>query len=207
MYSVNKVLYTLVIGFFAYVMPNFAQRDKLISVQDFRENMQHLWADHGIWTHEYIVAALADIPNVNLIAQRLLKNQEDIGDAVVPYYGKDAGKQLADLLKDHILIAVDLVSAAKSGDKDKQAQANAKWHKNAQDIAVFLDKANPYWPKDSILEMLNQHLKLTADQAVARLAKDWAKDINLYDQIRDQLQMMANDLSTGIIKQFPDKFR
>jgi hypothetical protein len=47
----------------------------------------------------------------------LLRNQEDIGNAVVPLYGDDAGKGLTDLLKQHILIAVDLVEADKAGDR------------------------------------------------------------------------------------------
>jgi len=45
-------------------------------------------------------------------AGRLLRNQEDLGNAIVPFYGKDAGDRLTDLLKQHILIAVNLIEAA-----------------------------------------------------------------------------------------------
>jgi hypothetical protein len=55
--------------------------------------------------------------------------------------------------------------------------------------------------------MLNQHLKLTADQSVARLHGQWEKDMILYDRILAQLQMMADALSKGIVKQFPRKFK
>ncbi len=179
---------------------------QLSSVQKLREAMQGLWADHVIWTHEYIVSALSDIPNTKEVAERLLKNQEDIGKAIVPYYSTSAGAALTKLLKEHILIAVDLVSAAKSGNKQKLEDADKRWHENAQDIASFLSKANPNWPREEMMAMLNQHLKLTADQATATLKQEWDKAINLYDQIRQQIQAMANGLSDGIVKQFPEKF-
>jgi hypothetical protein len=56
----------------------------------------------------YIVSFLADLPDTDVVAQRLLKNQEDIGNAIKPFYGEEAGKKLTELLNGHILIAVDL---------------------------------------------------------------------------------------------------
>jgi len=182
--------------------------DKKINQKElqFRQAMRDLWADHGIWTHEYIVATLSNIPNSELIAKRLLANQDEIGKAIVPYYGKEAGDKLAKLLREHILVAADLIGAAKSGNQAKLQEADQKWHQNAKEIATFLSKANSYWPVKEMVGMLNLHLALTADQALARLNKKWERDIELYDDIRKQLAQMADSLSEGIIKQFPQKF-
>src|SRR5438552_1593412 len=68
-------------------------------------------------------------------AGRLLRNQEDIGEAIVPYFGRDAGHKLTSLLKEHIMIAVSLVDAALKSKTDKFAEEDAKWTKNADDIA------------------------------------------------------------------------
>ncbi|MBV8993783.1 MAG: hypothetical protein JO287_08800 [Pseudonocardiales bacterium] len=62
--------------------------------------LRRLWADHVIWTREYVVAAIADAPDAGAVANRLLKNQEDIGNAVVPFYGGAAGRKLTELLKE-----------------------------------------------------------------------------------------------------------
>jgi len=67
-----------------------------------------------IWTREYVVAAIKETPDKDAAAARLLRSQEDIGNAVAPLYGDDAGKGLTDLLEQHILIAVDLIEAAKA---------------------------------------------------------------------------------------------
>src|SRR5205085_3245038 len=74
-----------------------------------RTGMRKLWADHVVWTRDYIIAAVAGAPDADVAAKRLLKNQKDIGDAVAQYYGNEAGEKLAALLKDHILIAADII--------------------------------------------------------------------------------------------------
>jgi hypothetical protein len=170
-----------------------------------RESMRKLWADHVIWTRQYIVAAAAGDPSAQAAATRLLKNQEDIGNAIAPFYGSAAGTRLTDLLKQHILIAVDLVGAAKAGDSAKQADADRRWHDNAGEIATFLSSANPNWPRQTLLDMLNQHLALTTQEAVARLHQNWSDDVGAFDRIFAQAMTMADALSDGIAKQFPTK--
>lgn len=167
--------------------------------------MDKLWAEHVLWTRQFIVSAVAGLGDVDVAAQRLLKNQEDIGNAIVPVYGEDAGKQLTKLLKDHILIAADLVKAAIAKDNAKVKDLDAQWHANAQDIAAFLSGANPNWPQEALVSMLNNHLELTTKELQYRLKQDWKTDITNYDKLFDQAHEMGNALSEGIIKQFPDK--
>ena len=80
-----------------------------------RENMRKLWTDHVVWTREYIVAAANSDAGAKAAADRLMRNQEQIGSAVGSYYGAAAGDSVTALLKSHISIAVDLVAAAKAG--------------------------------------------------------------------------------------------
>jgi hypothetical protein len=167
--------------------------------------MRKLWSDHVFWTRLYIIEAVSGDPSAQQSSVRLLKNQEDIGNAIVPYYGAAAGAKLTDLLKQHILIAVDLVTAAKAGDAAKQADADKRWHANAEDIAEFLAKANPNWTKAGLQSMLNNHLALTTREAVDRLKQNWTDDVAAFDGIYDQAMMMADALSDGIAKQFPTK--
>jgi len=169
--------------------------------------MRKLWTDHVVWTRDYIVAAVDGTPDADAAAARLMKNQEDIGNAVAGFYGKAAGDQLTSLLKQHIAIAVDLIKAAKAGDKAAQKQADDKWQQNGVDIATFLSKANPNWPKDALVAMMKTHLSTTTNEVVARLTKDWTGDVKAYDAVYAHILMMADALSDGIVKQFPDKFR
>ena len=169
--------------------------------------LRKLWSDHVIWTREYIIAAVAGTPDADAAAGRLLKNQEDIGAAIAGFYGDAAGAKLTELLKAHIMIAVDLVAAAKSGDKAAFATHDARWTANAEEIAGFLAGANPNWPKQDVFDLLSLHLKLTKDEAVARIGGDWAADIKAFDAIFNEIMVVADALNDGIAAQFPEKLR
>lgn len=171
-----------------------------------RTNMRKLWSDHVWWTRDYLITAIADMPDLKAATQRLLKNQDDIGTAIVPYYGKEAGEKLTALLKEHILIAADVVAAAKANNAAKLKEADTKWHANADAIASFLSDANPHWPKKEMQDMMYEHLKLTTEEAVARLKKDWAADITAFEKVFNEIMMMSDMLTTGIAQQFPEKF-
>jgi len=170
------------------------------------QDMRKLWTDHVVWTRDYIVAATADQPDQKSAAARLMKNQEDIGDAVAAYYGKPAGDELTRLLKEHIQIAVDLIAAAKANDKPKVQAADARWKRNADEIATFLSNANPNWPRATLAGMMQTHLSTTTDEVMARLNKRWDEDVRAYDKVYDHILKMADALSDGIVKQFPKKF-
>jgi hypothetical protein len=55
-----------------------------------KEDMRKLWTDHVVWTRDYIIAAIGDQPDAKAAADRLMKNQEDIGTAVARFYGAPA---------------------------------------------------------------------------------------------------------------------
>ena len=169
--------------------------------------MRKLWEDHITYTRGYIVSALADLPDTNAVATRLLKNQDDIGDAIKPYYGEAAGKKLSTLLRDHILIATEVVKAAKTDDKSGLKDAQQKWTDNGKDIAAFLSGANPNWSKKDLEEMVQKHLDLTTGEVVGQLNKDWTADIKAYDDGHVHMLKFADALTDGIAKQFPDKFK
>ncbi|HYT31712.1 MAG TPA: hypothetical protein VEO37_03895 [Thermoanaerobaculia bacterium] len=173
---------------------------------DLRKGMRKLWEDHITWTRLYIVSATADLPDKDATAKRLLQNQTDIGNAIKPFYGDAAGNKLTALLKDHILIAVDIIDAAKKGDTAKKDEAVKRWTANADDIAAFLNRANPKnWPLAEMKKMMRDHLDLTTAELVGHLQKDWTADVAAYDKVHDQILKMADMLSDGIIKQFPSK--
>ncbi|WP_349408945.1 glycosyltransferase [Pseudalkalibacillus sp. SCS-8] len=170
-------------------------------------DLRKLWIDHTIWTRNYIVSAIASAEDQDAALARLLQNQKDIGNAIKPYYGEKAGNKLAELLTEHIVIAGQLVEAAKNNDQANVKKYNKEWYRNADDIATFLSSANPNWSKKTLKELLDEHLVLTLDEAVARLEKNWEADIQAFDKGEVHIIMLADELSEGIIKQFPKKFK
>lgn len=170
--------------------------------------MRKLWEDHITWTRVFIISAVADLPDKATATERLLQNQVDIGNAIKPLYGEPAGNKLTALLKEHITTAAEVVAAAKANDQAKLADANKRWFANADQIADFLSSANPKnWPQAEMRSMMKEHLDLTTQEAVARMHGDWAADVKAYDAVHLQILKMADDLTMGIVKQFPEKFK
>ena len=49
------------------------------------DEMRRLWEDHITWTRLFIVSASADLPDLQATTRRLLRNQQDLGDAIKPF--------------------------------------------------------------------------------------------------------------------------
>lgn len=185
---------------------NIAKVTTAIDPIQLKLALRDLWVDHIVYTRNYIIGFAAGLPDTNIVAQRLLKNQEDIGNAIKPFYGNEAGDKLTSLLKGHILGAADILKAAKSGNTTGAAAAEKKWYGNADEIATFLSAANPNWSKADLKTMLDSHLNLTLSEAVATLGGKYSNSIIAFDKIRQQAMAMSDSLADGIVKQFPNKF-
>ena len=172
-----------------------------------RNDMRRLWEDHIVWTRLAVISLTTDAPDTEATVGRLLANQTHIGDAVKPFYGEAAGNELTRQLRLHILIAADVIGAAKAGDAAKLADAQARWEANADDIAGVLASVNPHWKLRTMEAEMGTHLELTTREVVARLQGNWNADVAAYDEIHDHILHMADLLSSGLVKQFPKRFR
>ena len=202
-------LATSIVALFLSLSPLEAQMDMNHNIskrEQLRMAMHKLWEDHIVWTRNVILNIMDDLPGTDQAVNRLLQNQDDIGNAVKPFYGEAGGKELTRLLREHITIAAELLKAAKAGNNSAFDAANKKWFANADEISGFLSKANPNWKLNDMKKMMNDHLTLTTEEAVARLKKDYVADVKAYDKVHEEILMMADMLTDGIIKQFPGKF-
>jgi hypothetical protein len=177
------------------------------SAHAFQDDMRKLWEDHVTWTRLAIVSFVDDLSDLKPTVARLIQNQSDIGDAVKPYYGDEAGEQLTRLLEGHINGAVDVLAAAKAGHDKQVKRATAAWYRNGNQIADFLSEANPdNWPRADMRSMMRLHLDQTLAEATQRLTGRHRAEIRTYDAIHDHILEMADALSDGIVAQFPERF-
>ncbi|HET7145836.1 MAG TPA: hypothetical protein VFI10_01460 [Gaiellaceae bacterium] len=185
-----------------------ATHDHAATAKSFalQTSMRGLWDDHVTWTRLAIISLTTDSPDTKATVARLLRNQADIGNAIKPFYGAAAGTKLTSLLRQHILIAADLIAAAKNGDRAATTKQAARWTANANQMAAFLAGANPAWKLGAMKAMFHDHLRLTTDEVLARLNGTWAADVKAYDEIVRQARHMADMLSDGIVDQFPARF-
>ena len=176
--------------------------------RELDDAMHQLWSDHMQYTFQTVDAYFNNNTALNASLTRLLKNQEDIGAAIVPYYGQAAGDQLTNLLKGHINGAVPVLEAAKNGNQAALDAAVANWRANGKEIADFLSAANPAnWEQSHMRMHMDDHLTKTITYSVDLLQKNYSQATIDYDAAYNDMMHFAHSLADGIAKQFPDKFK
>ncbi|MFZ3579482.1 LysM peptidoglycan-binding domain-containing protein [Virgibacillus sp. DJP39] len=173
---------------------------------DYRNDMRSLWEEHVAWTRMAIISLTFTLPDIDFVIARLLQNATDMGNMIRRLYGDDAATAYANLIKEHLLIAADLVKAALAGDQQAAMTAEKKWYANADQIAVFLSSVNRYLPENAVREMFYKHLDLTKQEAVSMINKDYQKDIEVYDAIEEQARGIADTISDAMVKAYPETF-
>ncbi|KGO09919.1 hypothetical protein KS04_12165 [Elizabethkingia miricola] len=176
-------------------------------ILELNRSMRNLWNAHMYWTLITVDAYYNDPKGLNAKLDRLLQNQKDIGAAIVPYYGQAAGDQLAKLLTEHIQLAVPVLKAAKENNKEALDKAVKDWYANAKDIGSFLASANPKnWTTKETQGALEMHITHTIAYSVSILKGDYTQSFGGFEEALHHMVHLADILTEGITKQFPDKF-
>ena len=170
---------------------------------ELRNKVRVIWEQHVYWTRMFITSLINDSPDLDAVWTRLLRNTIDMGNAHRQFYGEQLGDQTSALIKEQLVIAADLVRAAKAGDMQSFEYIDKKWHANADDIVNFLISINPYISQQDTRENYYKYLDLTKKEMVFLLQKDYPSSINTFDEIERQGLEMADGISSAIIKQFP----
>lgn len=173
---------------------------------DLSNYIRMLWEQHITWTRLTILSMVFGLPDVDLVTNRLLQNPKDFEALLKPLYGEIAASRFEQLFTSHLVIAADLIKAAKAGDSKAAEEAEKKWYTNAEEIASFLASINSYWSQEAWKTMLFDHLAMTKDEAVEMLTGKYEKSITTYDQIETQALEMADMMTDGIVNQFSGNY-
>lgn len=165
-----------------------------------------LWEQHVYWTRMTIMSIVMGLSDLQFVEARLLRNAPDMGNFLRPFYGDQIADAYTKLITEHLMQAAELVTAAAKGDSKKAAELEKQWYQNADKIAVFLSRINPYLSQEAVREMFYEHLALTKQEAVYIIQKNYKASIDVFDKIEAEALEMADAISDGIVKQFPSRF-
>jgi hypothetical protein len=180
-------------------------RQNRISRLEYHDLWRNLWEDHITWTRVVILAILDDLAGAPAYADRLLENPDDMATALRPFYG-EAADQFGDLVRDHLVIAAEILQAIHDGQPTEDLVA--QWYANANDIAAKMNEMNPeFWPLDEAQRMWREHLDATVAEILAHHNGDYTAEVAAYDLVHDLALEMADFFSNGVMRQFPRSFR
>ncbi|MEK4091976.1 hypothetical protein [Viridibacillus sp. FSL H8-0110] len=165
-----------------------------------------LWMEHVNWTRMTIISIVFGLPDLPFVQDRLLQNATDLGNCLRPYYGDKIADHYTELMKEHLVIAAQLVTAAVKGDTKTVDAKEKEWYRNADEITSFLSSINPYINKEDLRKMFYSHLALTKNEAVTMIQKNYKLNIEVFDKIVAEALEMSDMISKAIIMQFPYRF-
>lgn len=165
-----------------------------------------LWMEHVNWTRMTIISIVFGLPDLPFVQERLLRNATDLGNCLRPFYGDQIADRYAELIKEHLVIAAELVTAAVKGDATTAAAKEKEWYRNADDIAAFLSSINPCLSKEEVQKMFYSHLALTKNEAVTMIQKNYQQDIDIFDDIEAEALAMSDMIASAIVMQFYYRF-
>ena len=170
-----------------------------------KKAVEGLWVGH-INAVRAVVVAETSGKDTKAAEGEVVSNAHAIADTIAGFYGKPAGDKLFTLLAGHYGAVKAYLDATVAKDSAKQGGATDKITSNADEIATFLSGANPYLPKATLLEMLTVHGSQHISQIQQLEAKDAAAETKTAAAMKTHILMLADALTDGIAKQFPEKF-
>ncbi|WP_445678061.1 hypothetical protein [Psychrobacillus sp. FSL H8-0484] len=195
------------VRYFPYQMPFFYEHSCISKAEVDLKNLNRLlWEQHVYWTRMTITSLVFNLPDLQPVQERLLRNAPDMGNSIRPFYGDQIADRYTALIKEHLIIAAELVTAAIKGDTKTAEEKEKEWYRNADDIVKFLSSINPYINREELKKMFYSHLALTKNEAVNMIQKNYKGSIDVFDRIEKEALEMADMISKAIIMQFPQSF-
>jgi hypothetical protein len=176
-------------------------------VAEMQQTHRNLWLGHIILVQHVVLYNATNNPAERDAAEKdVVANAKQIAIMVTPFYGEAKAEKFFTLLVGHVAAVKEYSEATVAENKPRQDAALALLASNADDIAVFLNGANPYLPKDAFRVLIAAHGAHHVLQINLYKKKDYTRLEATWPMGREHAYGIADTLTTALVKQFPSKF-
>ena len=173
-----------------------------ITAAELYKSFRMLWGQYMGWMHTAITGILFDLPTTDLVTKRLMQVPVDFAEALKPFYGPKCAGFFTDLIKQYLTIVLYIVEMLHMGNEDTMVKPEEEGCEVANEIAFFLAGINPYWITDEWDNMFREFLQLCLRVTKDYMVKNYSGGIMAIEQMDQQARLMADKMSSGIVKQF-----
>jgi hypothetical protein len=169
--------------------------------------LRDLWIGHIFWVRNVSIAAI----DKNELAagaaeQQAVVNAKAIAVSIEPFYGEAAREAFFKLLAGHYGAVKAYLAATVAANVSAQQTATQSLTSNAEEIAVFLNKANPYLPKDAVQGLLLAHGGHHIQQIQQLKDRNYKAEAQTWEEMTAHVYKIADATADALARQFAKRF-
>jgi hypothetical protein len=178
-----------------------------VRVAETKQALRDLWVGHIFWVRHVVSNIATNDPKERDAAEKeVMANTKQIASTMTPFYGKAASEELYSLLDSNIGAVREYSEATVAGNRRQQDAALARLTSNADNIADFFSHLNPYLQKDTVRGLIAAHGAHHVLQINQYNGKEYAHLGATWPMMRQHVYVIADTLTTALVKQFPNQF-
>ena len=178
-----------------------------VRVAEMQQTLRDLWLGHIFLVQHVVLYNATNNPAARDTAEKeVVANAKQIANTFTPFYGEARSEKLFTLLERSFAAVKAYSEATIAGNKRQQDAALARLASNADDIAEFFNGINPYLPKDTVRGLIAAHGAHHVLQINQYKKKEYAQLEATWPMMRQHVYLIADTLTTALVKQFPGDF-
>ena len=211
MSKIYQSMAVLVLGLVGLVGCDYESRAAVdanpVSVAEMKQAYRDLWLGHIYWVQHAVLDHATNSPaERNAVKREVDANTKQIASTITPFYGEAVSQKFLSLLDINISAVREYSEATVAGNKGQQDAALARLASNSDDFGAFLSGVTPYLQKDTVQGLIAAHGAHHVLQINQYKKKDYAHLDETWKMMREHVYVIADTITTALVKQFPDKF-
>lgn len=192
-------------GIFGQTIPVKNTSQEVESTFDLQMKLRQLWGQQAILTRNVMLCIVDTLPGEVVAINLLVKNQDEIGEALIPYFGIENSEVITEFLYSNVNFSIEVFKAARV-DSVIAKDAFKKWHENSGKFCLFLKRISLKIPSGELKLILSSNIGLTFDELSSYVNGDLDSEKLIFEKVRNKFQQVADKMSNGIFEEFPEMF-
>jgi len=161
-----------------------------------------IWRDIATWMRAYLIYTFLNSDPVlkQAAAEQLNNLPTAYRNVFKQYFGDKVADEYVNRLSDYIRLLISLIDAEKSGDTYAINEYTRQIYLNVDNRVNLLSKINPFWQKETFLDLLNNFTKMTISEITTFANKDYLRNTDLYKSILSYTDSMGDYIADGLVK-------
>ena len=175
----------------------------LPSQVEISNTIRSLFVDNARWLRNMILSEVLNLPNKDAIKERLDQVAYDASVLFSRFYGQEEATRAQQIYLDYFDNVHDLIEAYLKNDITDIEQHRANLYQDVDEFSQLLSRVNRYWDYETLRTLFYIMVNDTINQIENIVRQEFQNDIAAYDQFFNQIYRVSDELTYGILKQFP----